>query len=506
MDESQNAPQNVYQAIERTASLHPKSVALVFGERTITYHQLLDHIDKVAGHLRVFGVEYGQCVAAFAQNCPEYIYCYLAAAKIGAVFVPINFSLAATEVDYILKHSEAKFLFHDTRVADLTALALPDGLLRPISELSDLPEASRDKEAADVAPGDDLLISYTSGSTGTPKAVVLDHAAQLSAAESLKQFWSLSEHDTTVLGPPLGFLLGLSTVTTVSLLVGAKVVMLRRFHPGEVLEALTRHQATIYNGVPTMFSMMLDFAEQNNRNFDLSAMRALISSGAPMPDELRSRFARKFGKAPQNYFGMTEAYPLFGKTVPDDQQTPVGAAGRIAPGVEIRVIDEDNRPCDTGSQGELQVKAPSTIKRYHKDPAMTAAALSDGWFRTGDVGYLDDNGYIYVTGRLKDLIKRGGANVAPAEVENVLLQHPSVQGAAVIAVPDPLYSEVPVAFVQKREGRYVTQEELMAFAALKLAKFKVPAQIYFVTELPLGRTGKIDKARLLGRWKALQTA
>jgi long-chain acyl-CoA synthetase len=501
-----NEHRNVYAALKAVASRRPDAVALVFNNQSVTYRELIVHIEQVAAYFSDIGLRRGESVAAFSQNCPEFMYCFLAAAKLGAVFVPVNYNLTLTEVTYIIQHSEARFLFHDDAVANIGELSLPQGFRHPIAALSKLNGAALVTDAADLHGGDDLLITYTSGSTGTPKAVVHDHASQLNAATSIMTFWGLSADDTTVLGAPLGFLLGLSTITTVSLLVGATIVMNRRFHPGEVLEALVRHRATIFNGVPTMFSMMLEFAEQQNRDFDLSHMRALISSGSPMSDELRKRFARKFGKNLQNYFGMTECYPLFGRYVSDRSDPPIGAVGRVAPGAAIRFVDASGEECPAGNQGELQVRAPATLKRYHKDPALTAFSISSGWFKTGDLGYQDAHGYVFITGRLKDLIKRGGANVAPVEVEEVLLSHSDVQSAAVIGVPDPLYGEVPVAFVVKREGSPLTADTLLAYAAEKLAKFKIPAKLCFEAELPLGRTGKVDKSGLQKRWQELQAS
>lgn len=496
------ANQTVYAALKSVASQRPESVALVFADQQITYRDLVDRIEATAAHLCAIGLERGESFAVFAQNRPEFLYGLFAAAKLGCVFVPANFNLTTGEVGYILEHSDAQFVFHDERVADMADLRLPDGMRRPISELGASVSDMRVPDAAGLASGDDLLISYTSGSTATPKAVVHDHGSQIRVAKSLAGFWGLCATDTTVVGAPFGFLLGLSTTTAVSLLTGARVVIHRRFHPGEMLVDLVKYQATIYNGVPTMFQMMLEYAEQQATSFDLSGMRAVISSGAPMPEELRRRFAQVFGKEIQNYFGMTEAYPLFGQYVPVGSDQPAGAAGRIAPGAVIRVFDPDGRECEPGGQGELCVRASATIKRYHKNPELTASSFHEGLFKTGDLGYVDGAGYVYVTGRAKDIIKCGGANVAPVEVEGVLLRHAAVLAVAVVGVPDKILGEVPAAFLVLKPGAIASASQLGEFSAGLLAKYKVPAHFVFLTELPLGKTGKVDKNKLKSDWGA----
>ncbi|WP_165933132.1 AMP-binding protein [Rhizobium sp. BK068] len=489
----------IYEALLAMCQSQPDRTAIVFADNSLTFKELVARIDGVAQKLHDLGVSQGDAVAVFSQNRPEFIFSYFATAKLGAIFVPLNFNLTMSEVEYILGHSEAKLLFHDDQVANLSELTLPEGFLRPIVELDGLADGSM-LIPATVDPDDDLLITYTSGSTGVPKAVVLNNRAQLNAAASFRELFELSPQDTTVLGAPLGFLLGLSTITTVSLLAGARVIMNRRFHPAEILEALVKYEATLFHGVPTMFSMMLEFAEQQNARYDLSKMRALICSGSPLLDELRNRFALRFGKELQDYFGMTECYPVFGRYVSDPEDPPRGSVGKLAPGAAVRVLDTEGSDCPRGTHGELLIRAPSMVKRYHKDPDLTAASYVDGWFKTGDIGYQDARGYVYITGRIKDLIRRGGANVAPVEIENVLMKHPDVLNAAVIGVPDRIFAEVPVAYVVTRNGIAVSSEALIAFASESLAKFKLPVAVHFEKELPLGKTGKVDKRTLRVKW------
>lgn len=492
---------SLYEEFCIVAEKFRESVALVYGDESLTYLQLRARVDVTADILRMHGIDRGQAFALYGRNCPEFLYCYLAAAKIGAVFVSINANVTESEVGYILKHSDARLMFHDEFVAEVANTSALQHLSRPLEELKRSVPAESRFLYEPVDPSDDLLIVYTSGSTGAPKAVVLTHAAQIGAARSIADFWSLNPGDATVVAAPMGFLLGLSTSALVPMLSGVKVVLNKRFHPGEVLEALAKYNATLFHGVPTMYSMMLDYSVQQNRTFDLSSMRVMICSGAPMPDEMVQQFTNRFGKMPQNYFGMTECYPLVGTYATDEEFPPKGAVGRLAPGAKVKFLDNEGRECSPGMVGEMYARASSMLKRYHKAADLTKAALVDGWFRTGDNGYVSLDGFIYITGRLKDLIIRGGANIAPLEVENALLTNAKVQSVAVIGVPDRIYGEVPVAFVVKQRGAVVSSEELIEFSKKQLADFKVPTMILFRDELPLGKTGKIDKNQLKIDWQ-----
>lgn len=495
------AGRNLYATLKEVADRQPGSTALVFKGQFDTYADLIGRIERAAAHLHAMGLRRGEAFSAYSLNRPEVIYALFAAAKLGAIFAPANVNLTIAELGYIVGHSDSKFIFHDPDASDLGDLRLAPGTCRSIAELGGSSDGASVDDAAGVSEGDDLLITYTSGSTAMPKAVVHDHASQIDVAAALREFWQLSPSDTTVVAAPFGFLLGLSTVTVASLLAGARVVIHEKFRPGDILEALVSHNAAIYNGVPTMFQMMLEYSEQQGRTYDLSKMRALVSSGAPMPEELSRRFSEAFGKELQNYFGMTESYPLFGRYTSDRAPYPEGAAGRVSPGAIIRVVDSNGRECARGESGELHVRAAATIKRYHKNPELTAASFQNGLLKTGDLGYVDSAGFVYLTGRAKDIIKCGGSNVAPAEVEGVLLQFPNVQAVAVIGVPDKVFGEVPVSFVVMKPGASSTEVQLLEFAAGRLAKYKVPAHVRYVENLPQGPTGKVDKRQLKAAWE-----
>jgi long-chain acyl-CoA synthetase len=487
--------------LRKVASERPDAPALVYGDQCLNYGDLLRAIGQAVLALHGQGIGPGVAFAVLCQNCLEVMVAYYAAARMSAVFVPINPSLTAREVAHIIAHSGTVRLFHDDAMREVAEQAAPASLRRPLAALS-----AAGAPSADAArdPAADFLIIYTSGSTGTPKAVVFDQQAEIAGNASLIEMWGITARDITLVALPLGFLYGLSTAAATGLQAGGQVVIQRRFHPGEVLQAMVAHRVTIYHGVPTMFTMMLDFAEQNDLRIDLSFVRLLICAGAPLSAELKARFEARFGKTIDDYYALTEVRPVFGHFAADRNPIPSGAIGRASPGAIIRIVDGAGVEVADGAHGELVVRAPSTLKRYYKDEALTKAAFLGDLFRTGDLGFRDADGLYHLTGRIKDIIIRGGANIAPAEVEGVIGRHAGVQAAAVIGVPDRKYGEVPVAFVVRRSGAEVTPEALAELCRQELAEFKVPAVFRFVPHFPLGITGKVDKNALKARWTEVQ--
>jgi long-chain acyl-CoA synthetase len=474
--------------------------AIRFDGRTMSYDAFLRQIDAASEALRNLGIGKGSAFAFLSDNRLEVMTAYYAAAGLGAVFVPVNPSLSLREVAHIMAHSRASFLFHDEAMRAIAEEAAPAERRKTLAALTRAAPAGARAAVDAIAPTDDFLIIYTSGSTGTPKAVLFDQQAEIRGNASLIEMWGISDRDVTLVALPLGFLYGLSTAAATGLQAGGKVVIQRRFHPGEVLQAMMAERASIYHGVPTMFTMMLDYAEQNALSIDLSFMRLLICAGAPLGAELKQRFARRFNKTIDDYYALTEVRPVFGRFDRDSQDVPAGAIGRAAPGAEIRITDGRGKDVADGEAGELLVRAPATLKRYYKDEALTGSSLQGGLFRTGDLGFRDGRGFYHLTGRIKDIIIRGGANIAPAEVEGVIARFPGVLAAAVIGVADRKYGEVPVAFVVPRNGAKVTTEILAAHCRNDLAEYKLPAAFHFLEAFPLGVTGKVDKKALKALW------
>jgi len=486
--------------LRAAAGTYGARVALRCGPATLSHAELWETSERLAATLAARGIGRGVPFAAQADNSLEFLLLYYAAARLGAVFVPVNQELKAREVAYVMEHIGARALFHDEAHAGVAAEAVAAERRGPIADLFAAPsDGVLGDGHAPGTPNEDFLVIYTSGSTGVPKAVVFDQENEIGGNQSLCDLWNIGPDDVTLVALPLGFLYGLSTAAATGIQAGGEVVVLRRFHPRDVLDALIQNGVTVYHGVPTMFAMMLDYAEQNGLDADLSRVRLLISAGAPLSEELRVRFERRFNKRIDDYYALTEVRPIFGKPWGDPRAIPRGSLGKLAPGAEARILDAQGRPAPVGEHGELLVRAPGMLVRYHRDEALTAAALTDGWFRTGDLGRRDADGNHFLTGRIKDIIIRGGANIAPAEIEEILNGHPALRAAAVLGVPDERYGEVPVAYIVARDGA-AEPSDLKGFCASRLAEFKIPAAFVAIDALPLGPTGKVDKKALKQMW------
>lgn len=485
----------LHAALAHVAQARPDKTALIHEGGTVTYRQFLASIDNVARHLVRLGIGNGDRFAIYGQNTPEHYYSLYAASRIGAMIVPLNPHLTASEVAYSFGHSEAKILLHDSSVSEAAASVIPQDCLIPISDLvAPAPSVDLPEPAAD--PTADFAISYSSGTTGNPKAIVLDQAGLIRVSHCGAEMWGVTEADICVVGLPLGYMYGLCTTSTPVLHSGGTIVLMRRFHPREVLDLFTRYDATLFMGVPTMFTMMMDYCDQKGLTYDLPHMRMLVTAGAPLPPETAARFASRFGKPLSNYYGLSEAFPIFAHHANETRPVPAGSTGRLAPGARVEIRRPDGSLCDIGEAGEAFVAGPAVMTRYNKDPELTAASLQGGFFRTGDIVVQDSDGFFTIQGRLKEIIIRGGHNISPAELEQTLVSHPAVAEAAVVGAPDPVFGEKPIAFVVCRTGASVTAEALIAFAETRLSEFKVPRTIHFMAEFPLGKTGKVDKRAL----------
>lgn len=485
---------SVYQALVDASQGREADPAVWFDGAWTSRRALLDGIDRAARHLRRLGVGTGDRFTFFGHNSLHHLLLYYAAAKIGAVVVPLNPNLTASEIAYAVGHSRSKVLFHDAAAAGVIDPARQGIAAVPVATIDE--EIEGDATAAAVPDDADFLVIYTSGSTGVPKAVVLGQGGQAGVARSLSRMWGITEADITLVALPMGYLYGLSTAAAVALQAGGKAVVLNRFHPRDVLEAMVAHRITVFHGVPTMYSMMMSYAGQNGLRFDLSRARVLITSGAPTSAETFAAFEDTFGARLQNYFAMSEATPAFGKFHDDPRPLPPGSAGLLAPGAEASIRRADGAEAPEGEVGELYLRTAGLMLRYDGAPELTAETLRDGYFRSGDLARRDADGFYYIVGRSKDMIIRGGANISPLEVENVLTSHPAVDEAAVVGAADPVYGEVAVGFVTLNPGRQVDPAALIALAAERLSDFKVPRTVTVLAEMPYGKTGKIDKAAL----------
>jgi long-chain acyl-CoA synthetase len=423
---------------------------------------------------------------------------------VGAVSVPIVFLLAVPEVNHILADSEPKVVVTGPELLATVHMAV-EGLADPpvvVVTGPNLPgtpsfdvlmsEASPEFAFVDREDGDLAVIMYTGGTTGRPKGVMISHGNLYWNATTLAEMADIEPGDMSLLALPVSHLFGLIAAITGQVL-GVRGVLLRWFTADAVLEAVQRYQVTYIPMVPTMALYLLQHPETGL--YDTTSLKTVVISAAPVPIELKESFAKAFDCEVIEAYGQTEASPAIAVERRGEQKRP-GSCGKALDGVEVAILDEGGVNVSAGEVGEICARGPGIMTGYYHLPDATEEALKDGWLHTGDMGYLDADGYLFVTDRKKDLIIRGGFNVYPRDVEEVLFAHPSVAEAAVVGRPDPVMGEEVAAFVVLAPGTDVTEEELLAHCRERLAKYKAPREIRFVPMLPKSPIGKVLKKEL----------
>ncbi len=442
----------------------------------------LEHLSRrVAGRLQAAGLDPGDRVMLSAESSVDLVIAHVAALRSGFVVVPANTAYREREVAHIVADSRprAAILDSDERAGWIRRAGGPQTLiLGPEAELPD-----GEPRVLDAAvPDDPALIGYTSGTTGSPKGAVLSHSNLLAGSESVALAWRWTGADRLVLALPLFHAHGLCVGLHGTLLAGASAVLLPRFDAGTVLDAAGEHQASMFFGVPTMYHRLA----QSPRVAELARLRLCVSGSAPLPAELHRAFAERAEQQVLERYGMTETLMLVSNPYAGERRP--GSVGFPLPGVELRLAGAD--------EGEIEVRGPSVFAGYWKRPEATAESFTEGWFRTGDIGAYDPDGYVRILGRSKELIITGGFNVYPREIEEVLLAHPSVAEVAVVGTPSDEWGEVVTAFVVPAGDR-AAAEALMAFAEAQLAPFKRPRLVHFVDSLPRNALGKVLKGELV---------
>lgn len=493
--------------LEHHALRTPDKPIAVFGGDTVTYRQMQDQAAALATGLQARGVQAGDVVGLLAYNSIDFLETIFAANHLGAVAMPINWRLAAAEVAFILEHSQAKVLVCDAELLEVgnDATGRLDGAIGRVSisteahggweRLADVRAAS--EPVARVPAGADDLhrLMYTSGTTGRPKGVMLTHANL-----AWKNFAHVTELGVT--GDDVGLACGplyhvgaLDLITTTMIAVGATTVIHRVFDAAAVVDEIERSRVTCMWTAPAMVRAILEVLGIEER--DLSSVRLIIAGGEKMPIPFIERLRRTFPSAWfADAYGLTET--VSGDTFLDRDSTvsKLGSVGRACPYLEIEIWDDQGAPVPAGEPGEVVLRGPKVFKGYWRDPDATATAFAGGWFHTGDVGVLDEDGFLYIVDRLKDMIVSGGENIAGSEVERVLYEHPSVVEAAVVARPDDRWGEVPVAFVVLAPEATVAPDELIDHCREQLAKFKVPKAVTVIDALPRNPSGKVLKREL----------
>ncbi|MFE0513735.1 long-chain fatty acid--CoA ligase [Streptomyces sp. NPDC058964] len=488
---------NLAEFLVRTAQRQPERPALRLGTQVATYADLDERSARAAALLRAEGVRPGDRVALMLPNVPEFVVLYYGALRAGAIVVPMNPLLKTRETEYHLNDSGAVLLFEWHQAPGEGAQGAAAAGVRHIAvepaAFTALLAGHEPLAEVTQAAGDDVaVLLYTSGTTGRPKGAALTHASLRHNTEVNTVHVQRMTADDVVVGClPLFHIFGQICTMSVAVRAGASLTLIPRFDPQAVLDAIARDRATVFEGVPTMYAALL----QHPAEADVSTLRTCVSGGASLPVEVLHGFERRFGCMVLEGFGMSETSPVVSFNHPDRPRKP-GSVGTPIRDVEVRLLDEKGQDVAPGEVGELAVRGPNVMKGYWNLPEETATAIPDGWLRTGDLARRDEDGYLYIVDRKKDMIIRGGYNVYPREIEEVLHEHPAVALAAVLGVPHDRLGEDVAAAVVLRPGAEATPAELREFVKDRVAAYKYPREVWLMDALPTGPSGKILKREI----------
>ncbi|MDP9237455.1 MAG: long-chain-fatty-acid--CoA ligase [Chloroflexota bacterium] len=510
---------NTAEFLQISAMVVPDRTALVCGDKRVTFTEMADRVNRLANWLQGAGAGADHPVGGMSTNGIEFIETYYAAAKIGATFVPLNYRAKTEELTYMINSSDVTVLFVGQRYLDLVATLRPtftgvqhfacyDHAAEGMPCFDDIiAQSSAEEPFVEIDESKPTVLIYTSGTTSQPKGVALSY---LNLSVYVTNTMSPADPDTpaevTLLSVPIFHVAGFTPITS-SVWGGRTLVVLPQFDPKLWLEAVQKERVTHSFVVPTMLKRIMEHPDFPK--YDLSSLKLITYGAAPMPYEVVSRAVDVFSCGLMNAYGQTESTSTMTFLGPEDHQIPkepgperdtklhrLRSVGRGMDDVVIAIMDERFDILPANQEGEICVMGPRIMSEYHKQKEATQAAIHDGWLHTGDVGYLDDDGYLFITGRKKDLIIRGGENISTAEIENTLDQHPQVDESAVIGVPDAEWGEVIKAIIVPHAGAAPEPAELQAFVKDKLASYKVPAYFAFVEELPRNPMGKVLKTEL----------
>jgi long-chain acyl-CoA synthetase len=486
---------NLATLLTESAARDGDHIAIKLDDTEVSYALLDEGSKRVAGILREKGVGPGDRVGIMLPNVPYFPIVYYGILRAGAVVVPMNVLLKGREVGFYLKDSGAKVLFAwgdfgeaagagaDEAGAELIAVA-PGAFEQLVMAAEPV------QGVVDRAGDDDAVILYTSGTTGTPKGAQLTHDNLRRNAEVSRGLHDTSADDVILGALPLFHSFGQTCTLNAGIGAGATITLLPRFDPAKALEIIQRDKVTIFMGVPTMYGAMLH--APGREDADLSSLRLCVSGGASLPLELMREFEAAFDAVILEGYGLSETSPVASFNHSAENRKS-GSIGTPIEGVEMKVVDADDNEVPTGEVGEIVIKGHNVMKGYWGRDDATQEAIRDGWFHSGDMAKVDEDGYFFIVDRKKDMIIRGGYNVYPREVEEVLYEHPAVREAAVVGIPHPDWGEEVGAAVALKEGESVTAQELRDYVKEQVASYKYPREIWFVDELPKGPTGKILK-------------
>jgi fatty-acyl-CoA synthase len=510
---------NLARSLDRNASLSPGADAVIYRDTRLTHRQLLDRVNALSAALVEAGVGKGDIVALLMSNRPEFLESALAVNRVGAAFLPLNVRLAEPELEYIIGHAHAVGIVtepaFDPPVAAISGRRPSAWTVITVGGVGSKIAAGgvgRSYEAllaehrgavvpcAEVTETDPHRLMYSSGTTARPKGVPISYGNFYWKTVAHVAEFGISAADRTAMAGPMYHVGAFDLPGIGTWWIGGSLVILPRFDPAELLAATARERPTNVWLAPSMVIAVLNAIEQTPElgKLDTSSVRFITGGGEKMPVTLIERLAATFPNARfADAYGLTET--VSGDTFNDRAHTlsKIGSVGKPVLNLDLKIAGPDDVPAEAGHSGEILLRGPKVVARYWDNPEATAAAFTpDGWFRTGDIGHLDADGYLYIDDRKKDMIVSGGENVATSEVERVLYEHDAVLEAAVVAMPDPRWGEVPRAFIVLRAGHDVTAEALIAHCRARLAGFKTPRQVVFLAELPRNPSGKVLKRQL----------
>lgn len=510
----QTVPGCLAEAVERD----PDKIAVVDNIRRLTYAELWAESTALAASLQRMGVNKGDRVGVSLPNWHEFIVACFAIGLVGAVLIPLNVRYKPREAEFILNNSEASTVITAYNFGNYALLDMYLQLKESLPKLKNIIAVRRqgilpqgveafeevicstyadDLHAPLIQADEDLFaIIYTSGTTGTPKGAMLTHRNLVTTSVMQAKIHECSSKDVLLVPVPVFHIFGIGPSIMMAVVAGAGLVLMETFKPELALELIEREKVTVHHGVPTMFIMELNHPDFDR--YDLSSLRTGQIAAAPCPIEVVKAIRTRMGCNVCVAYGMTEASPTLTISRLDDDDIDVAeTVGRAAPGVEIKIVDEQGQALGCNQVGEIVARSSGVTKGYFGKPAETAEVLSpDGWLRTGDLGVMDNRGFIRIVGRKKEMVIRGGYNIYPREIEEVLYTHPMVLEAAVIGIPDPVMGERTCACIKLKSGATANVEEIQHFCKMHLANYKIPDMVRFLEEFPTTASGKIRKMDL----------
>ncbi len=487
----QGEPQSIPELLQQRAVAAPDKIFLLSeaDKRQFTYREFEAVVKRVAGMLWANSVRKGDVVSLLLPNSVEYVIAYFACWQIGALAGPINSLLKAQEIAYVISNSEAKLLLVNSEF--VPQIDIKSVIFDNVHEFTDQPV-----EETRIERDDDAIIIYTSGTTGKPKGCLLTHGNVIANARQISSWLNFTEADRLLTMMPLFHMNAVSVTTMSALYAGGSTVVSSKFSASRFWQIISDYQITSFGSVATMLSMLLStYPEGVPPGLRTDQLRFAMCGSAPVPAEVLKRFEETFDCLVVEGYGLSESTCRSTFNPPDRRRRP-GSCG-LPIGNEMRVVDDEDREVPDGSLGEIVLRGENILKGYYKNPEATATAFRNGWFHTGDIGYRDQDGFYYIVDRKSDMIIRGGENIYPREIDEVLYQHQSVAAAAAVGVPDALYGEEVAAVIVLKEGAKSSEEEVIEFCKARLADYKCPKTVHFVTDIPKGPTGKLLKRELV---------